>query len=861
MTVEIRNPAKLPTDLNLAEKEFMRCLAAGKVCIIGNGELPEKEIKSGNDANVVRREVIRFFAYGGNEKNLVLGPIIELHGAWISGEESLDLIHANMPYALNFTNCHFAVSVEMLHAECAGLYLHGSHFVQGLLADGLTTKGDVHLGHGFSAEGEVQLLKADIGGDLDCTGGKFHNPNGDAFFANGLTTKGDVHLGHGFSAEGEVRLLKANIGGDLDCTGGKFYNPNGDAFFANGLTTKGDVHLGHGFSAEGEVQLLKTDIGGDLSCRGGKFHNPGGYALDVDGLMTKGDVNLGHGFSAEGEVQLWNVNIGGGLSCMEGKFHNPDGDALFANGLMTKGNMNLGQGFSAEGQVWLWNTNIGGDLDCTGGKFRSANKDALFVDNLTTKGDVNLIGKFSAEGEVRLLSMSIDGDLSCRGGKFHNPDGDALYVVGLITKGDVYLGNDFSAEGEVQLWNTNIGGDLDCTDGKFHNPDGDALFANGLTTKGAMCLGRGFSSEGQVWLWNANIGGDLDCAGGKFHAPGGTAFFADGLTTKGDVNLSGKFSSEGEVRLWNANIGGDLSCKDGRFHNPDGDAFDVIKGNISGSLFWWETTCTGAVNLAYAKVDMLVDDADSWKSCKVNLDGFIYGQFANPADAQFRLDWLSKRPDGILFSPQPYEQAAKALRAVGKHIDAWDIERKKRRLERAERYPSSSFKIPGWRRLWGWAIDALTDFVYRPWKTVGWAIAIVCVSALLFNFADKSGRIVPHQPIVVANLGYQLEAFPRCVEFQCPPERRPTNVVRRLLLDYPKFNALVYSADVFIPFFALHQEPYWYPNPSDADQEILFRILLFWYWLEIIAGWILTSLFLLSVTGLLRPRQSSGEKN
>ena len=61
MTGEIRNPAKLPTDLYPAEKEFVRCLAAGIPCMIGNGELPEKAIESGKGANVVRGEVIRFF--------------------------------------------------------------------------------------------------------------------------------------------------------------------------------------------------------------------------------------------------------------------------------------------------------------------------------------------------------------------------------------------------------------------------------------------------------------------------------------------------------------------------------------------------------------------------------------------------------------------------------------------------------------------------------------------------------------------------------------------------------------------------------------------------------------------------------
>ena len=38
-------------------------------------------------------------------------------------------------------------------------------------------------------------------------------------------------------------------------------------------------------------------------------------------------------------------------------------------------------------------------------------------------------------------------------------------------------------------------------------------------------------------------------------------------------------------------------------------------------------------------------------------------------------------------------------------------------------------------------------------------------------------------------------------------------------------------------------------------------LLTLWYWFEVAMGWILTSMLLLSITGLLRPRQSSSEKD
>ena len=523
MTQAILNPVKLPSDLNPAERKFAACLAEGTPCLIGGGGLPEKPIESGNSANVVRGETVRFFAYGGDpDGNPVRGPVIELRGAWIDGE--LDLTHASIPYALLFSNCHFASSVDMQHAECVALYLGGSHLAQGLNASGLTTKGDVNLCAGFSANGEVRVLGADIGGNLSCVGGKFYNPKG--------------------------------------------------------------------------------------------------YALSADELTVKGSVFL----SAREE---------------KGKAPIP----------------------------------------------------------------------FSADGEVRLLG--------------------------------------------------------------------------------------------------ANIGGNLDCVGGKFR-------------------------------------------------NPSKRALDVQNGSINGGLLWRKVSGDGVVFLGHAKAGVLVDELDSWKPFKVFLDGFTYDRFAHPADADSRIKWLANRPapdewNILPFSPLPYEQAAKVLFAMGHDDDAREI------LLAKEQEVTKRKKW--WQKPLRWLWEKLAGYGYKPIRTFCAGMIVIAIGWGVFWCADESGRMVPHQPVVLANAEYKSEmARATGNGGQCRDGPKPTEAVARLFPDYPEFNAAVYSLDVFIPFFALHQEPYWYPNPSDSDREVLLRILPLWYWLEIGAGWILTSLFLLSVTGVLRPRQSSGEK-
>ena len=603
--MEIRNPAKLPTNLNPAEQEFAHCLAEGIPCIVGNGDFstprPEGKIEAGKNANVVRSEVIRFFAYGGNEKNSVLGPLIYLRGAWISG--GLDLTHASIPYVLRFDNCHFDDYVMMQHMECAALYLNGSHLAQGLLADGLTAKGAVFLCGGFSIEGGVRLLNANIGGDLDCAGGKFKNSDGYVLFADNMTVKGNVHLRRNFSAEGEVRMLNANIGGDLSCEDGSFHNSGGHAFFADKMTVKGDVHLRRNFSAKGGVRLVGASIGGHLDCEGGKFHNSGGHALSADGLATTSSVHLRR--------------------------------------------------------------------------------------------------NFSAEGEVRLL--------------------------------------------------------------------------------------------------NANIGKDLDCVGGQFH-------------------------------------------------NLDGEALNIAKAKISGGLLWWDIICEGNVNLAYARADVLADDSNSWKSCKVVLEGFTYNRLLNHENIDPRLRWLSNRPDRINFSLLPYEQAAKVLFEMGRTSDAREILLEKERLQTKCGQMRRLRRVG--RRLW----DVFAGYGYRLRYTAAWMLGIVAIGTVIFGAADWHSNIIPTHPVVALSDDYKMEIASNGM--------RPTQAVPS---EYPAFNPLVFSLDVFTPSAVFHQEDSWGPRSGggdwkDFDVDILWFLTL-WYWFEVAMGWILTSMLLLSVTGLLRPRQSSSERD
>lgn len=144
-----------------------------------------------------------------------------------------------------------------------------------LNADRLKTTGSVFLRTGFRSRGQVSLLGATIGGNLGCTGADLDcardaqgTPFDDPYTLNadGIKTTGSVFLSAGFRSRGEVRLLGATLGGDLDCDGADMDcardaagKPVGDPYTLNadGLTVDGTLFLRRA-AIKGRVDLTRA---------------------------------------------------------------------------------------------------------------------------------------------------------------------------------------------------------------------------------------------------------------------------------------------------------------------------------------------------------------------------------------------------------------------------------------------------------------------------------------------------------------------------------------------------------------------------------------------------------------------------
>jgi hypothetical protein len=810
---------------------------------------------------------------------------VQVHGARI--REALDLSNATVTFPLTFTNSLFLKPIELGGAQLGGVYLFGSH-LSGINAGDVTVRTDVYL-YQVTSNGEVDINDGKVGGDLNCLGGKFKNPNGYAIYAEGLKVEGRVYLTGPFSSEGAVEFRGASIGGDLDYWGGKFSNPKGDALSADGLKAR-NVFL-NDVKSEGEVHLLDADLGGVLNCRGGTFNNRGGDALNADRVKAHGDVFLNKPFKAIGRVSLGGAELGDDLDCDGGQFSNATGDALDASDLKAR-NIYLRNGFKAEGRVSLTATELDGDLACTGGQFSNATGDALDASDLKARniylrggfkaeGRVSLrgaeladdlvcsSGQFSSstddalsaddlrarnvflddvksEGKVHFLDAELGGILYCTGGSFNNRGGDALNAERMKVHGDVFLNKPFKAIGRVSLGGAELGGDLICTGGQFTNSAGDALDASDLKARN-IYLGDSFKAEGRVLLAATELGGDLVCDGGEFNNSEGDALDAENLKVVGDIDLRSGFTSKGGVDVMGANVGGDFSCEGGEFNSAKQDspetnarsyALKAENLKVGGNVF-----LRSGVDYpfqAHGGIDFI--GADIKKTMHVEIPGTSYYLDLRFATVSGVLDDRKDHwPQALNLDLDGFEYAGFGPLSPVNPED---------RLDWVNRQPKDRFRPQPYEQLAKVLREDGDDSgarhvliamesdkrsqvdnpLYRLWSWILWAT---------IGYGYDTWRAVLFSVILVL-VGTLLFTYGGRRAWIVSTEDRPES--------YKPFNGFIYSLETLLPFVDLYQAKHWLPNAQSRAGRNLRRYL----WVHTLLGWFFASMIIAGLSGVVQ---------
>lgn len=785
------------------------------------------------------------------------------------------------------------------------LHCEGARFNKSISSDvaldisAATIDGAVNLTHEFKANGSVRLLRTKITGDLVCQG-RFLNQDARAINADQVQVGGSVFLGHDddqepLEAKGMVDLTGATIGGFLIASRAKFRNPRGYAILADSIDIGLSLRLGDGFEADGQVDFSAAHIHGGFECTAGKdgckFKNTGFKLLDdhfaainAPAMDVEGSVIFNPGVKVEGEIRLSYSSIGVNLVCrqLEVELSHSGGYSLCAEGVKVQGDLYFQDKCILNGQVSLAGASVLGMVSFEQVEFSDGDGYALFaLDMRAGRGTVFV--RCVANGGLSLERASIGSGLEFVDCKLKKGEGHyALYGVGVVVGGSVLFAHDFAAQGPVNLDSAQITGNLKCY-GRFAEADSIALSLDSIKVGRSVHMSDSFSATGQVSIVAGTIDGDLLCTGGKFSSEGRYALCAASLRIKGSVLLRRKpepppdrFEAKGEVNFTGATIGGDLDCEGGHFSNSDGDALQAQGAVVDGSVILRDgfradgvVTLRGStvgrflilkgllpadsmdLDLHSLRVDTLSDDEQSWPSKEhLSLHGLVYREIDNhsPIDAGARLRWLRLQPCDR-FSPQPYEQLAKYLRDRGDEDAARQILIAKVAIQAGR--PGL-----GWsERLWYRWFGPLIGWGYLPWRAFWVALAIIALGACFFRMGNAGN---PNERVMT-------------------PVQDP----------FPIFNSLVYSFDAFVPLINMHQASYWLPGAKRGKRLCAFRycryivalpvfgmcrryrwwrihvarpllalrtgsLLRSYLWLHTLAGWTLSTLFAVSMTGLVK---------
>jgi hypothetical protein len=436
--------------------------------------------------------------------------------------------------------------------------------------------------------------------------------------------------------------------------------------------------------------------------------------------------------------------------------------------------------------------------------------------SLNAHSSVNLSGEFHASGVVNLSLVKAD-EFNFAGGHFQyserpsRPFGDpalkmALVLFSIESKGDVTMCCGFESHGGVLIDESTIDrGDLNCSGGRFINPGTVALSASGARISGAVIM-----------------------------APHSKSSAADPLFGFGS---KAGFLADGFVNFASAHVGDNFVVADATFGGRAGEGHGLFAVGISvQSFFVWQDVRleNGAIDdLSGANLGILLDDERSWpQPHDLLIDGLTYRTLGgsnsynpawkSPVDPRLRIKWLGLQPE---FHSQPYRQLARVLHENGDDEGAAEV------LIAKE---DARFRNSNWlRRAWARFLDVTVGYGHKPLRAILWSLGLILLGWLLVAAGARAG-----------------------VMRRTWPEAAPTPSEPA----YERLHPLLYSLDVFLPFVNLHQEHYWWPDADrSGDVAVLGQrlkisgsFLRFYLWTQLIAGWMLSAIFIAGVSGLMR---------
>jgi len=716
---------------------------------------------------------------------------IDPRGVWLQHAAitgSLDLSGLEVPFPLRFEGSHFDAPLLAEGARLSGLVLTGCA-LPGLQANGVRIQRDLDLSR--------------------------------------THVTGVLRTSASTSKHSAIWLCESEIGGRLLCVDTVIDGHGERSIQADRMHVTGNVRLLHQFTAHGEVRLIGARIGGSLDLTGARIESFGtGLALDLGEAIIEASVFLiddpsGRRPLIRGRIDMGQARIGGQFLIRNATLEAPSADAP------------VGSVYSR--------SRVGGT--------------ALSAPRLAVGAEVTLEGTCAVTGGID-LSMSELSSVSVRPGcSLHAAGRTALDLTNTELLSTVTVGEQVPVAGTVRLTGARIHGNLCLRGAILTAPEGGSLLAaQGVSIDGEAELQNLVATGGDLGLRAATIGSYVDATGAQLRNPGGYTLNLVQANVKGSVRLADGFRSYGEVVLNRAAIEGRLICTQGTFDNPalpggdgSGDAIEAISATIRSGLDLGWKSVSPSVDLTNTRTSFLADDPATWPERFV-IVGLTYDRFEQPQgsgarrpwDHAARAAWLSRQ---AAYDAGPYEQAARVFREHGYTAGAEAIliaqRRHARRVMAGRGAPL--------RRALDAAFSATVAYGFRP-RRVLWLLAILLILVIVSLEAPTTQATM--RATTAAGLVYSTHGPAPGSSGTGLPDRAPAiahsdacggGQVRC-------FNPVLYAIDTVIPLVSLDQRATWYPDPSLRDGAFM----QWWLNAATLLGWLLSSIFVLSLARLSR---------